>query len=125
MAARALVSRGDTDAVLCLATIAPSAHWRDTLLFATAEIFATRPPLRGTLLNDLHAVDNMDKVSMEVLPSALLAIETANAPEHANGPEPAGSGSGAGRCRSGGNQELRQMTVTAVACGPLLPWVTV
>jgi hypothetical protein len=42
-------------------------------------------------------------------------------------PDPLVSGSGAGRVdqvklRSGKD---RQMTVTAVACGPLLPWVTV
>ncbi len=75
MAARALVSRNDTDAVACLGTIAPSAHWRTTWLFAASEIFAARPQLRGTLLNDMRAVDNVDKVSMAVLPASHLAID--------------------------------------------------
>jgi hypothetical protein len=75
MAARALVSRTDTAAIICLATLAPSEHWRNTWLFGAGEIFAERPQLRGALLNDLRAADNEDKVSLAVLPASHLAID--------------------------------------------------
>ncbi|MGH2385719.1 MAG: NACHT domain-containing protein, partial [Candidatus Limnocylindria bacterium] len=75
MAGRALLSGIETDIISGLAVLAPSAHWRDSWLFAAGEIFAERPQLRDGLFTDLRAADQQDKVSLAVLPAAHLAVD--------------------------------------------------
>jgi len=75
MAARAIVS-GPDDAVLDrLREILPSAHWRNTWLFAAGRIFSEREHLRRHLTGLIEEIDSSDLLHMVVAPGADLSLD--------------------------------------------------
>ena len=75
MAARALVSGPDAAVIDRLREIIPSAHWRNTWLFAAGRIFAEREHIQRDLIELLAEVDNSNLLNMVVAPGADLALD--------------------------------------------------
>jgi hypothetical protein len=75
MAARALVSGPDPAVSVRLREIVPSAHWRNTWLFAAGRVFAEREHIRRDLIELLAEVDNSNLLNMVVAPGADLALD--------------------------------------------------
>lgn len=75
MAARALTN-DEGDAILDqLRVLVPSAHWRNTWLFAAGRLFRERQKLRAPLITLLSQVDNEDFLSWLARPGAELATD--------------------------------------------------
>ena len=74
-AARALVSDSDSAVRNRLREIVPSAHWRNTWLFAAGRVFAQREHIRSDLIELLAEVDNSNLLNLVVAPGADLALD--------------------------------------------------
>ena len=75
MAARSLFHGGDEHLIRRLHAIAPSAHWRNTWLFAVSRVFTEREPLRDHVVAMLHWLDSDSPLAHALLPGARLATE--------------------------------------------------
>lgn len=75
MAARALTIGPDDNVQARLATLAPSAHWRNTWLFAAGRLFIDREHLRSTIVGLLRVADNNTLLAMLAAPGAELATD--------------------------------------------------
>jgi hypothetical protein len=75
MAARALFTGGDQELLGRLKELAPSAHWRNTWLFAASRVFAQREHLRDAMITLLEDIDGDGVLAMYVVPGARLAME--------------------------------------------------
>ena len=75
MAARALVTGKDTAVLSRMKLIAPSAHWRNTWLFAAGRVFSEREYLRRDLIALVEDIDNQDVLHVIVAPGADLAVD--------------------------------------------------
>ncbi|MGH3938699.1 MAG: NACHT domain-containing protein [Pseudonocardiaceae bacterium] len=88
MAALELLNANDNVIMKRLATLAHSAHWRNTWLFAVGRLFATREPLRDTIVTLLRELDTSSATAAFLAPGATLAIDileddiTAQAPRY-------------------------------------------
>jgi hypothetical protein len=75
MASRAIVTGPDEIVTSRLREVVPSAHWRNTWLFAAGRIFAQREHLRAALVGLLPQIDASDLVCMVVAPGSDLALD--------------------------------------------------
>jgi hypothetical protein len=75
LAARALTAAADSQVIERLQLLMPSAHWRNTWLFAAGHVFHTREYLRGSLLALLREVELSDDLMHFAAPGAELAID--------------------------------------------------
>jgi hypothetical protein len=75
LAARALTAAGDSQVIERLEGLVPSAHWRNTWLFAAGHVFHTRAYLRDSLLTLLREVDLSDDLMHFAAPGTELAID--------------------------------------------------
>ncbi|MGR7027243.1 NACHT domain-containing protein [Geodermatophilus sp. URMC 62] len=75
LAARALTGAADAEVVDRLQPLAPSAHWRNTWLFAAGQLFRTREWLRDSVLALLREVDLSDDLMQFAAAGAELAAD--------------------------------------------------
>ncbi|MFL6136697.1 MAG: NACHT domain-containing protein [Frankiaceae bacterium] len=75
LAARALTTGPGSRILDRMAAIAPSAHWRNTWLFAAGRVFMDREHLRASLITLLRTIDNDTLLSMLAAPGAELATD--------------------------------------------------
>jgi hypothetical protein len=75
MAARALFTGVDQDLLNRLKQLAPSAHWRNTWLFAASRVFAQREHLRDAMITLLDEIDGDGPLAIYIAPGARLALE--------------------------------------------------
>ncbi|GAA4620459.1 hypothetical protein GCM10023196_004540 [Actinoallomurus vinaceus] len=75
MAARALTSGADATVIKRLGELAPSAHWRNTWLFAASRVFARSEHLHDSIITLLEKLDTETPFQMLALPGARLAVE--------------------------------------------------
>ncbi|TKJ29883.1 hypothetical protein [Blastococcus sp. CCUG 61487] len=75
LSARALATAADTEVLGRLRQLAPSAHWRNTWLFAAGHLFRTREWLRDSVLTLLREVDVTDELTEFAAPGAELAAD--------------------------------------------------
>ncbi|MCW2703240.1 MAG: hypothetical protein JWQ37_1235 [Blastococcus sp.] len=75
MAARALTAAEGSDILQRLLPLVPSAHWRNTWLFAAGYLFRHREHLRSSLLGLLREVDVQDDLHQLAAPGSELAGE--------------------------------------------------
>jgi hypothetical protein len=74
MAGRALFEAREQDLLDILRDLAPSAHWRNTWLFAVSRIFAEFEHRRSDVITLLDDLDTADALSRFLLPGAELAL---------------------------------------------------
>ncbi|MDG4795454.1 hypothetical protein [Micromonospora sp. WMMD1082] len=75
MAARALSAGGDHDLLQRIRELAPSAHWRNTWLFAASRLFARQEHLRDAIITLLDEIDSDGALATYAMPGARLAME--------------------------------------------------
>ena len=75
MAARAITKAAPEEVVTRLRLLAPSAHWRNTWLFAASRIFAEHQYQRHGIISLLAEIDSDSFLGMLVCPGARLAID--------------------------------------------------
>ncbi|MEV4274033.1 NACHT domain-containing protein [Micromonospora aurantiaca (nom. illeg.)] len=75
MAARALSAGGGDELLQRLKELAPSAHWRNTWLFAVSRLFARQEHLRDAMITLLQDIDSDGALATYLMPGARLAME--------------------------------------------------
>lgn len=75
LAARALTRGNDSKVLENLRALVPSAHWRNTWLFAAGRLFDERKSLRADLISILREFDNDNPLSWLVRAGAQLATD--------------------------------------------------
>lgn len=75
MAARALMDGPDEEVIQRLRVIAPSAHWRNTWLFAVGAAYKMRPWLFDRVLHMMRDLDASDTLSLIIETAPHLAID--------------------------------------------------
>jgi hypothetical protein len=87
MAAKELTDGSDHDIPNRLEVLAPSMHWRNTVLLAAGRVVATRRPLRAEIITLIDRIDESSFCAMLAMPGASLAVDILDDGMAANVPQ--------------------------------------